>query len=328
MTPPWSEKTLGTGRALGIAGYLSLSALVALGLWVRHPWRLRARIGHSETLLRAHATLGMATLVVILGHLAFLATDRYAGVGWLGAIVPGRSHYRPAAIGLGAASFELLVAIFVTARFAGWGGTRHWMSVHRLGLATFVLAWFHGVLSGADAVVVRLVYAPSACPVRFAVLGTPAARLLAGPCLRGGAESYVRHRDRLGKVPIAEISAAGLRTMIARSGLLGTARGGDVRAHAGRGEGGFWSEPTCESFTSVVNAHHMALQHTALVEQTSGSTLREGTNRCKGTKRTDKKCGNKTSHGKESCGWPAMVPPMRHKVASLNAITGSDASAG
>ena len=36
------------------------------------------------------------------------------------------------------------------------------MSVHRLGLATFVLAWFHGVLSGTDAVAVRLVYAVTA----------------------------------------------------------------------------------------------------------------------------------------------------------------------
>src|SRR5665647_2884238 len=45
-----------TGRALGIAGFVSLSALVALGMWMRHPWRVRRPIMHSETRLRLHAT--------------------------------------------------------------------------------------------------------------------------------------------------------------------------------------------------------------------------------------------------------------------------------
>ena len=30
------------GRSLGVATYLSLTAMVVLGLWLRHPWRARA----------------------------------------------------------------------------------------------------------------------------------------------------------------------------------------------------------------------------------------------------------------------------------------------
>jgi sulfoxide reductase heme-binding subunit YedZ len=150
-----------TGRALGIAGYLALSALVALGLWMRHPWRFRVGMLHPETRLRAHATLGVATIVLILGHLVFLASDHYAGVGWVGAIVPGLSHYRRAAVGLGVGAFELLLVIAATARFAGRRGTKHWLAIHRLASVTFALTWFHGVLAGTDTSALRLLYVVS-----------------------------------------------------------------------------------------------------------------------------------------------------------------------
>lgn len=150
-----------TGRALGIAGYLALSALVALGLWMRHPWRFRLEMFHPETRLRAHATLGVATIVLILGHLVCLASDHYAGVGWVGAILPGLSHYRRAAVGLGVGAFELLLVIAATARFAGRRGTKHWLTIHRLASATFALTWFHGVLAGTDTSALRLVYVVS-----------------------------------------------------------------------------------------------------------------------------------------------------------------------
>lgn len=147
-----------TGRALGLAGYLALTALVALGIWMRHPWRFRWSGAHAETRLRAHATLGIATVALIVGHLVFLATDRYAGVGWVGALIPGMSHYRRMAVGLGVGAFELLLLIAATARFAGRHGTQHWRSIHRLATFTFAMTWFHGVLAGTDTASLRLVY--------------------------------------------------------------------------------------------------------------------------------------------------------------------------
>jgi DMSO/TMAO reductase YedYZ heme-binding membrane subunit len=156
-----------TGRALGIAGYLALSALVALGIWLRHPWRFRCSLGHAETRLRAHATLGIATVVLIIGHLVFLATDRYAGVGWIGAIIPGLSHYRRAAVGLGVGAFELLLVIAATARFAGRRGAGHWLAIHRLATLTFALTWFHGVFAGTDTAALRVVYVTTGSLVAF-----------------------------------------------------------------------------------------------------------------------------------------------------------------
>lgn len=147
-----------TARALGIAAYLALTALVTVGLWMRHPWRLRVRLGHAESLLRSHAALGMATIGLVVAHLTFLATDRYAGVGWAGALLPGASHYRTLGVGLGVVALDLMMVIAATARLAGRRGTRHWLQVHRLALATFGIAWFHGVLSGIDVAVLRPMY--------------------------------------------------------------------------------------------------------------------------------------------------------------------------
>lgn len=147
-----------TGRSLGIASYVCLWALVGLGLAMRHPWRARVRFAHPESLLRAHAMLGTATVTLVVAHVAFLASDPYAGVGWIGAVVPGMSHYRTGAVALGVLSLFLLILIAATARFAGRRGTRHWLAFHRLAAVLFVLVWLHGVLAGTDTAALRLVY--------------------------------------------------------------------------------------------------------------------------------------------------------------------------
>ncbi len=163
-----------TGRALGLAAYLALTGLVVVGLWFRHPWRLRTHRGHPESLLRVHATLGVATVALVAAHLVVLATDRWAGVGWSGALVPGQSHYRTLAVGLGVVAMYLLALVGATARFAGAPGARHWRTVHRLAVPSFAVAWLHGVLAGADTQVLRPVYLVTGGAVAALLLGTRA----------------------------------------------------------------------------------------------------------------------------------------------------------
>ena len=154
-----------TGRALGIAAYLSLSLLVALGIWMRHPWRLRQPLVHAETRLRLHAVLGSATLVLVAGHVVSLASDKYAGVGWWGAFIPLRATYRPVAISLGVVAMLYMVVVFVTARLAGRIGSRHWLWFHRVAGVNFLLVWFHGVLAGTDTSALRTLYVLSGAAI-------------------------------------------------------------------------------------------------------------------------------------------------------------------
>lgn len=154
-----------TGRALGIAAYVALTALVILGVWMRHPWRLRRPLLHAETRLRVHATLATATMTLVAGHLVTLASDKYAGVGWIGAFVPFRAQYRPTAVALGVVAMAFMVVLFATARSAGRLGARHWLAYHRLAALNFVLVWLHGVMAGTDTVALRLLYVGSGAVV-------------------------------------------------------------------------------------------------------------------------------------------------------------------
>jgi hypothetical protein len=156
-----------TGRALGIAAYLALTALVLLGIWMRHPWRLRRPVVHSETRLRVHATLASATIALVAGHVVSLASDKYAGVGWIGAIVPFKALYRPTAVALGVIAMLFMVLLFATARSAGRRGARHWLIYHRLASANFVLVWLHGVMAGTDTAVLRPLYVGTGGVVAF-----------------------------------------------------------------------------------------------------------------------------------------------------------------
>ena len=159
-----------TGRALGIAAFVSLSALVALGIWMRHPWRMRRPFMHSETRLRLHAALATATVALVAGHLVTLATDHYAGVGWSGAFVPGLSQYRTFAVSLGVIALFFMVLLTVTARAAGRRGARHWSAIHRFAILTYILVWFHGVLAGADTSALRGLYVATAAGIAFLAL--------------------------------------------------------------------------------------------------------------------------------------------------------------
>jgi hypothetical protein len=154
-----------TGRALGIAGFVSLSALVALGIWMRHPWRFSWPFIHAETRLRLHAALATATVALVASHLVTLATDHYAGVGWSGAFVPGLSRYRTFAVALGVIALFFMILLAVSARAAGRRAARHWSAIHRFALLTYVLVWFHGVLAGADTTALRGLYVTTAAGI-------------------------------------------------------------------------------------------------------------------------------------------------------------------
>lgn len=147
------------GRGLGIAAYLVLTALVLVGTWFSHPWRLRRSLFHPAVQLRAHAVLAAGVLVLVGGHVVALIADRFAKVGAVGAFVPGLSAYRSAAVALGTVALYLGLAAGCTAALAGRIFIRHrWLAVHRLAGLVFAACWFHGVLAGSDTPALRVMY--------------------------------------------------------------------------------------------------------------------------------------------------------------------------
>jgi predicted ferric reductase len=147
------------GRGLGISAYLSLTGLTLLGLWLRHPLAQRWQWPAPVTRIRVHAVLAAGTVVLILGHVVALVLDRFAGVGVLGAVVPGASGFRPLAVALGTVGVYLAVLVGASAALAGRLAGRAWRPIHQAALAVFGLAWAHGLLAGSDSSRLRLMYA-------------------------------------------------------------------------------------------------------------------------------------------------------------------------
>jgi DMSO/TMAO reductase YedYZ heme-binding membrane subunit len=136
-------------RAAGFMALLLLSFQVVVGLVLSHPtnkstWRL------SKLLFPWHDHAWLFTIAFVVVHVVSIATDRFANVGWLGAVVPGLSEYRTVPVALGTLGLYALLITGLTARLtrllpAGW-----WLKLHRLSLGVLALAWAHGMLAGTD----------------------------------------------------------------------------------------------------------------------------------------------------------------------------------
>ncbi len=147
------------GRAAGVTAYALLTALVVTGLVLAHPQAARWRRPHPRTRLALHGGLAAFTLVFVALHVAVLASDRYAGVGWLGALVPFTSSYRPLPVTLGVLGLYAGAAAGLTAALAGRLVGRSWHRLHRVAGSAFLLVWGHGMLTGSDTTALRAVYA-------------------------------------------------------------------------------------------------------------------------------------------------------------------------
>jgi predicted ferric reductase len=156
-------------RAAGFVALLLLSFQVIVGLVLSHPtnkstWKL------SKLLFPWHEHAWVFTLAFVVAHVLTIAADRFANVGWLGALVPGLSEYRTVPVALGTLALYALLVTGLTARVtrllpAGW-----WLKLHRVSLLVLVLAWAHGMLAGTDTFDAALVYGGS-----FAGVGLAAA---------------------------------------------------------------------------------------------------------------------------------------------------------
>jgi predicted ferric reductase len=163
------------GRAAGLCAYLLLVGLVVFGLVLSHPARTRLRRPSTATRIRIHIALALFTLLATTLHVVVLATDRWAGVGWAGALLPLGASYRPAPVTLGLIGAWVGLLAGLSAALAGRLPRRLWWPLHKVAAVSFVLIWTHGVLAGSDTVALLAVYLVTGS----AVLGVATSRYLA-----------------------------------------------------------------------------------------------------------------------------------------------------
>lgn len=151
---------LSGGTLVAIGGIVALILLtfeVALGLVLSHPtnkstWKL------SKRLFPWHEHLWVFTLAFVVVHGVMLAIDRFANVGWAGALVPGLSQYRTVPVAIGTIALYALIVTGLTARVTKLLPSGWWLKLHRLSLVVLAMAWAHGILAGTDTPMLGAVY--------------------------------------------------------------------------------------------------------------------------------------------------------------------------
>jgi sulfoxide reductase heme-binding subunit YedZ len=97
-----------------------------------------------------HRNVALLTMVFLALHILTSVLDSFAPIGLLDAVIPFVGSYRPFWLGLGAVSFDLLVAVTITSLMRRRVGHRTWRAVHWLSDASWPVALLHGFGTGSD----------------------------------------------------------------------------------------------------------------------------------------------------------------------------------
>ena len=134
-----------------------MTTQVVLGLVLSHPTN-RSTWNLSKRIFPWHDHLWVFVMAFLIAHIVSLVIDPKAGVSVGAVFVPGLSEYRSSPVAIGTFALYAFVVTAVTARWTKLLPRGAWLSLHRLALLIFVLAWMHGVLAGTDTTSLRPLY--------------------------------------------------------------------------------------------------------------------------------------------------------------------------
>jgi methionine sulfoxide reductase heme-binding subunit len=110
-----------------------------------------------------HRNISLLAVVFIVIHIATVVIDGFAPIGWIDAVVPFRSGYRPLWLGLGAIAFDLVLALIITSLLRQRIGQRTWRIVHWSSYVCWPLVVLHGLGAGSDAQSELMLATTAAC---------------------------------------------------------------------------------------------------------------------------------------------------------------------
>jgi DMSO/TMAO reductase YedYZ heme-binding membrane subunit len=97
-----------------------------------------------------HRDVSLLVIVLTVLHVVTTVLDGFAPISLIDGLIPFRSPYRPLWLGLGAVSFDLLIALVMTSLFRRRLGYRSWRIVHWLAYVSWPIAVLHGLGTGSD----------------------------------------------------------------------------------------------------------------------------------------------------------------------------------
>ena len=135
-------------RAAGIAAYVVLTIVVALGLTMTG--KARSSKWPKFAVEDVHRFGGLLVGFFVALHVLTVAIDSYLPFSPIQVLVPLTARYRPLWTGLGIAAAELLIALALTNHYRRRLPYRFWRRAHYLNFAVWTAALLHGLGSGTD----------------------------------------------------------------------------------------------------------------------------------------------------------------------------------
>ena len=135
-------------RGTGAVALLLLTASVVIG--IVGSVRFVAARWPRFAIDAVHRDVSLLVLVVLVIHIVTSVLDGFAPITLLDGVIPFTSPYRPLWLGLGALSFDLLVAIALTSIVRRRLGYRAWRAIHWAAYVSWPVAVLHGLGTGSD----------------------------------------------------------------------------------------------------------------------------------------------------------------------------------
>ncbi len=160
-TLPWYAS-----RATGVVALVLLTAVMVLGILINRRGRLPGLPRFAVTNL--HRNLSLMAVVFIVIHVVTAVMDGFVSIPLISGVVPFTSGYEGFWLGLGAISFDLMLALIVTSLIRGRLSRRVWKAVHWLAYASWPIAFAHSIGSSGDLQGGLLLALAVACAVALA----------------------------------------------------------------------------------------------------------------------------------------------------------------
>jgi predicted ferric reductase len=112
-----------------------------------------------------HRSVSLLAMVFLAFHILTSVLDSFAPISLIDAFIPFAGSYRPFWLGLGAISFDLLLAVTITSLLRQRMGYASWRAIHWLTYASWPIALLHGFGTGSDVKSTWLLLLSVACLV-------------------------------------------------------------------------------------------------------------------------------------------------------------------
>src|SRR5215472_2658860 len=162
-TPLWY-----TTRATGLVALVLLTAGMCAGLLTSV--RFESGGWPRFVTLALHRNLSLVALTFTVLHVLTTVLDSFVSIPLIDAFIPFIGSYRPFWLGLGAVSFDLMLALVITSLLRARMSLRSWRLVHWSAYAAWPVAVVHGLGTGTDTPVSWVLALTVLCVLPVAVL--------------------------------------------------------------------------------------------------------------------------------------------------------------